>query len=235
MTDGPEGAGSAPCFAHELVDGEAVDPVAARDVATFRRAERQRLLGLRRALGPDERRRQAGIVAGALEDLLELPGLTVSAYWPIRFEPDLRPWMSDAHAAGACIVLPVVVAPDAPLAFRVWRPGCRMVRGTWNIPVPADADERAPDVVLAPLVGVDGAGYRLGNGGGYFDRTLAAAGPHVRPVGVGYDVALMRTIFPMPWDVPMHDVVLGDGTVESRNRAVRRVAIPEGSGPDAPA
>ncbi len=221
MTQELEGGGSAPCFAHELVDGRPVDPVAARDVATFRRAERQRLHGLRRRLGPDERRRQAGIIAGALDRLIELPGRTVSAYWPIRFEPDLRAWMSDAHAAGACIVLPVVVAPDAPLAFRVWRPDCRMVRGTWNIPVPADTEERVPDVVLAPLVGVDQAGYRLGNGGGYFDRTLAAVGASVHPVGVGYDVARTRTVFPMPWDVPMRTVTLGDGSVGTWDRAVR--------------
>jgi len=181
VPDELEEHGSAPCFAHELVDGQPVDPVTARDVATFRRAERRRLLGLRRTLGTGERRRQAGVIARALERLIEPSGRTISAYWPIRCEPDLRPWMGDAHAAGACIVLPVVAAFEAALTFRVWYPGCRMVRGTWNIPVPAEADERAPDVVLAPLVGVDEAGYRLGNGGGYFDRTLAAADPRIRP------------------------------------------------------
>ena len=221
MTDELEGPGSAPCLAHELVDGRPVDPGTARDVARFRRAERERLLRLRRALGPDERAAQARTIARALDALIELPGRTVSAYWPIRFEPDLRPWMSDAHAAGACVVLPVVVAPDAPLAFRVWHPGCRMARGAWNIPVPAGTEERVPDVVLAPLVGVDEARYRLGNGGGHFDRTLAAVGARVRPVGVGYDVARVRTIFPMPWDVPMHDVVLGDGAAETRGRTGR--------------
>ncbi len=73
-----------------------------------------------------------------------------------------------------------------------------------------------PDIVISPLLGVDDALYRLGNGGGYYDRTLARlTGPRL-VVGVGHGVARMATIFPMPWDVPMDVVLLGDGTVLHR-------------------
>lgn len=99
-------------------------------------------------------------------------GHVVSGYWPIKAEPDLRFWMESLAARGARMALPVVEIPSAPLAFRAWHPGTRMERGHWNIPVPPpDAPRLVPEVALAPLVGWDGAGYRLGYGGGYFDRT----------------------------------------------------------------
>ena len=80
------------------------------------------------------------------------------------------------EGGGRC-ALPVVVEKKAPLVFRLWEPGGRLVPGVWNIPIPADGDEVLPDVVIAPVVGFDSACYRLGYGGGFFDRTLAAL-PH---------------------------------------------------------
>jgi 5,10-methenyltetrahydrofolate synthetase len=203
--------GEDPCLAHLIVGGHAVDPGTARDVARFRRAERERLYALRRATPVAARAAMEGAVAAGL-DALDLPaGTVVSGYWPIRGELDLRPWLAGLAARGMRAALPVVEARAAPLGFRLWTQGARMERGAWNIPVPADGAPVTPDVVLAPLVGVDRAGYRLGNGGGYFDRTLA----HLRPrevVGVGHPSALMETIHPMPWDVPMTLVILGDGS-----------------------
>ncbi len=214
--DEDDAGGSPACFLHELVAGQPVDAQTAQDVARFRRAERQRLLALRRGLSVDETRRQADVIAAALtRSAGPLAGLVVAVYWPIRGEPDLRGWMQAADAAGASVVLPVVVAKAAPLAFRRWRPGCRMQRGIWDIPVPAEGEDLRPDLVISPVVGIDAAGYRLGNGGGYYDRTLAAADPLPRRIGVGHDFARMATIFPMPWDVPMQAAVLGDGRVES--------------------
>jgi 5-formyltetrahydrofolate cyclo-ligase len=208
-------AGSPPCFAHELVGGQPVDPATARDVARFRKAERARLLGLRRAMPVAEARAQAERVATALDGLVA-PGRgeVVSVYWPIRGELGLRFWMERADAAGARIVLPVVTEKAAPLVFRRWRPGCRMERGVWNIPVPAGGEVLTPEVVVAPLVGIDAEGYRLGNGGGYYDRTLATFSPLPRRIGVGQDFCPLPTIFPMPWDIPMQLAVLGDGRVE---------------------
>ncbi|MCU0910293.1 MAG: 5-formyltetrahydrofolate cyclo-ligase [Rhodobacteraceae bacterium] len=212
MAESGEGGGSAPCFAHELVAGHPVDAATWRDVARFRNAERRRLYAARRALPVAESRRQAEAVMAGLDRLLEAaPGLVVSAYWPIRGEPDLRPWMERADRAGAAVLLPVVIARDAPLVFRRWRPGSVMERGAWNIPVPAGGEELAPIAAIAPAVGLDRAGFCLGNGGGYFDRTLAALASMPLRIGVGHDFCRIATIFPMPWDIPMEAAAFGDG------------------------
>ena len=142
-------------------------------------------------------------------------GRTIAVYWPIRGEINLRPFMIEAATRGARICLPVVVEKHQPVEFHRWTPDCAMARGFWNIPVPVDADPLVPEVVIVPLLGVDDAGYRLGNGGGYYDRTLARLPGDLLTIGVGQGFARMKTIFPMPWDIPMKRVVLSDGTVTS--------------------
>lgn len=205
---------SSPCFAHLLVNGTPVDPQTRRDVARCRRAERARLMAARRVLSVSENAAQSARAAELLDEVAPpTPGQTIAVYWPIRGELDLRGWMRAAHDKGARIVLPVVVEKDAPVAFHHWEPEAKMTRGVWNIPVPATAEPLTPEVVIAPLLGLDAQGYRLGNGGGYYDRTLAALSPPPRIIGVGHDFCRMDTIFPMPWDVPMMQSVLGCGTV----------------------
>lgn len=215
--DEDDRAESVPCFEHLLVNGQPVDPQALADVAVFRKAERQRLYARRRMLATADRAASEAVIARALDAVLgDTGGRAIAAYWPIRGEPDLRGWMTSAHRRGARLALPVVVERDAPVAFHVWSPGCAMQRGVWNIPVPLGTVAVTPDIVISPLLGVDDALYRLGNGGGYYDRTLARlTGPRL-VVGVGHGVARMATIFPMPWDVPMDVVLLGDGTVLHR-------------------
>lgn len=208
--------GSDPCFAHHLVDGHVIDPETARDVATFRKAERTRLYALRKAMPVEDQRAMAGQIAARLDALQPDPaGTTIAAYWPIRGEIDLRGWLASAHRRGARLALPVIVQKHAPVAFHHWQPGAAMTRGVWNIPVPAKAQPVTPDTVIVPLLGVDEAGYRLGNGGGYYDRTLARARADTAIIGVGQPFAAMRTIYPMPWDIPMQRVILGDGTVRA--------------------
>lgn len=220
---GPAGYASPACFAHELELGEAgyeaVDPQQARDVARWRKAERARLIAARLATSPGERREAADRVAAALDGLVDpRPGMVVSLYWPFRGELDLRGWMGRAVERGARAALPVVVARARPLVFREWRPGCRMARGVWNIPEPADGEVLTPDVVLAPLVGFDPDGYRLGYGGGFFDRTLAAISPRARAIGVGHGVEAIPTIYPQPHDIPMDAIVTGAGMFPQRSR-----------------
>ena len=204
--------GDAPCFAHQVIGGESIDPQQARDVARFRKAERVRLLGVRRM--PSEARQAAteSLVEALNTHVEPQPGQRIAVYWPIRGEPDLRGWMASSHARGARVLLPVVVARDHPLEFHLWSPGCAMKRGIWNIPVPDGAAADTPDLVISPLVGIDDALYRLGNGGGYYDRTLAALEPRPKVIGVGFSGCRIETIFPMPWDVPMDEALLSDGT-----------------------
>ncbi|MBC7282838.1 5-formyltetrahydrofolate cyclo-ligase [Hoeflea sp.] len=212
--DDDELPGSEACFAHLLVDGHVVDPQTWQDVSAFRKAERTRLYAARQGVSPAERKANTAQVSRLLTEMLgDISQRTIAVYWPIRGEINLRPFMIAAVARGARICLPVVVEKRQPVEFHRWTPDCSMARGLWDIPVPADAEPLDPDVVIVPLLGVDEQGYRLGNGGGYYDRTLARLPGDLLRIGVGQGFARMKTIFPMPWDIPMKRVVLSDGTV----------------------
>lgn len=212
---------SPPCLAHQIdpayFDPLAVDPQQATDVARWRKAERVRLLAERAALSVAERADVAAAIARHLDALLarrfgDLSGFVVSCYWPIKAEFDLRFWMTSLHERGAHVALPVVETRAAPLVFRTWTPGATMERGHWNILVPAaDAPRVAPDITLAPLVGWDSQGYRLGYGGGYFDRTLASARPSPVAIGVGLQTARLTTIFPQPHDIALDAILTEAG------------------------
>lgn len=228
MTDRPksgimaDGCASPPCLAHQIdpasVDPLAVDPQQATDVVRWRTAERARLRAARLALTVEVRGEVARAIARHLDALTasrfgDVAGRIVSGYWPIKGEPDLRPWLTALHARGAVLALPVVEIRAAPLVFRRWQPGDRLERGHWNIPVPpAGAERIRPDITLAPLLGWDGAGYRLGYGGGYFDRTLAATSPRSFVIGIGFQAARLRTIFPQPHDIAMDAILTEAGT-----------------------
>jgi 5-formyltetrahydrofolate cyclo-ligase len=218
--DSPRGYASPPCLAHEIdptyFDPLAVDPEQARDVARWRKAERARLLAERAALSVSARQDAAERITPRLDDLIRarfgrIEGLTISAWWPIKAELNLRHWLADLVGQGATVALPVVLTPAAPLVFRPWTPDCHMVQGFWKIPIPAEGPEVIPDVTLAPLVGWDAAGFRLGYGGGYFDRTLAALAPRPYAIGVGLQAARVQTIFPQPHDIAMDAIVTEAG------------------------
>ncbi|SFP91780.1 5-formyltetrahydrofolate cyclo-ligase [Tranquillimonas alkanivorans] len=102
-----ERGGSPACFAHELVDGQPVDPETARDVARFRKAERARMIEARRHVSRSDRAIAAQTLASALDEVIAPEaGVRIALYWPIRGEPDLRGWMARAHEAGAIVLLP---------------------------------------------------------------------------------------------------------------------------------
>ncbi|MEZ5762728.1 MAG: 5-formyltetrahydrofolate cyclo-ligase [Paracoccaceae bacterium] len=208
---------SPPCMAGEIApdyfDPLGVDPEQARDVARWRRAERTRLRAERDKLSVAARQRASGAIGAHLSTFLRqtfggLHGQVFSGYWPIKGEPDLRPLMRDLHASGVTVALPVVETRAAPLVFRRWTPETRMVRGDWNIPVPPpEAETVTPQIALAPVVGWTIDGYRLGYGGGYFDRTLAALNPRPFVIGIGLNSARLATIFPQPHDIALDMIV----------------------------
>ena len=143
------------------------------------------------------------------------PGLAkgvVAFCWPIRNEYDARHLLRRLRERGATAALPVVVAPKSPLIFREWHPGVELVPGKLDIPYPKASPEVAPDSVLLPMNGFDSAGYRLGYGGGFFDRTLEALSAR-KPlvIGVSFELAAIDTIHPQPWDIPMDYVVTERG------------------------
>lgn len=222
------GFSSPPCMAAEIApdyfDPLGVDREQARDVARWRRAERARLRDERKRLSVGDRQAMGAALMDHLRRfLLDRPGgaqgRVLSAYWPIKGELDLRPLMTDLYAVGVIVSLPIVEVKAAPLVFRRWTPETRMVRSDWNIPAPPpDADLLTPEIVLAPLLGWDGEGYRLGYGGGYFDRTLAALAPRPFAIGIGLHAARLASIYPQPHDIAL-DVILTEAGIEIAREA----------------
>ncbi len=99
-------------------------------------------------------------------------GRVISGYCPIRTELDPSDAMRALHEAGARLCVPVIVEAGQPLQFRVWAPDCAMVPGAFGAPIPAAGDWLEPDILITPLLGWDRHGWRLGYGGGFYDRTL---------------------------------------------------------------
>jgi 5,10-methenyltetrahydrofolate synthetase len=203
-------------MAADMDPAHAEPPVSAQDVAPWRRAERARLAALRQGLGQAARALLSERIGAHLQTLLAARGIgrgrILSGYWPIGGEPDLRPALTALHQAGLTIALPVVETRAAPLVFRRWTPGMALVRGDWNIPVPPpEAEVLTPDIALAPCLGWTAGCYRLGWGGGYFDRTLAALAPRPLTIGIALAAARLPTIHPQPHDIALDLILTEEG------------------------
>lgn len=131
--------------------------------------------------------------------------------WPYKNEYDPRFLTRELRDRQCVTALPVAIAPKTPLIFREWHPGVKLAAGVYDIPYPVDSEELIPDSVLLPMNGFDKGGYRLGYGGGYFDRTLAAAKKKPLVIGVTFELAAMETIYPQPYDIPVDYVVTERG------------------------
>lgn len=156
----------------------------------------------------------AAIEIGLAPLLQCLAARTLGFCWPFRGEPDLRAFVIGWLAADAQrrAALPVVLDKAAPMVFRAWRPGVPMSADRHGIPVPAAGPSLVPDVVLVPLNAFDAAGFRLGYGGGYFDRTLAMIDSTA--VGVGFESGRVGTTLPQTHDRPMAWIVTEKGVFE---------------------
>lgn len=140
------------------------------------------------------------------------PGNVVSAYWPIRAEIDPRPTIQglvESYKIG----LPVVAGAALPLAFRRWAPGTKMEVGAFGAEIPADLEEVVPDILIIPLAAFSEDGYRLGYGGGFYDRTLEilrARGP-VTAIGFAYEMQRAESLPIEPTDQPLDIIVTETG------------------------
>ena len=178
----------------------------------WRKSERERLIAAREALDPETLERFRHRIDGHLARAF--PGLATAKLafcWPIRAEYDARHLARTLRERGALTALPVVVAPRQPLAFREWHPGVALGTGPLGIPFPLNSEAVLPDAVLVPMNGWDDAGYRLGYGGGFFDRTLAGISKKPVVIGVSYELAQMKSIHPQSWDMPVDWVVTERG------------------------
>ena len=180
------------------------------DNTAWRRALRREMVARRAALGDGEHAAlSVRIVAHALA---ALPRPRVAAFcWPIKHEPDVRALLATWRATGVHAALPVVVAENTPLRFREWTPESPLEADRYGIPTPAAGAWLEPDLILLPLNGFDGAGYRLGYGGGYFDRTLAALTPRPLAVGVGFELNRVDSIRPQAHDQRLDWIVTENG------------------------
>lgn len=194
------------------------------DLPGSREAWRRELLERRKTLAPEVRTAREQVLADRLEACLAqmgqpLSGLTVGVYWPIRGEPDLRDLFRRWHGQGALLALPVVESSDRPLLFVRWMPDEVLIPGKHGVPVPVEDESHprvSPQIMIIPCVGFDARGYRLGYGGGYYDRTLASRrgpGRSVRPplaLGVAWSEALVPNFEPSPFDLPLDAIITPD-------------------------
>jgi 5-formyltetrahydrofolate cyclo-ligase len=182
------------------------------EVRAWRKTARAKLIAARIAVPASLRAEWTAQLIAHLKPLLMAAPAPISFYWPFKAEPDFRPLMRELDAAGIAVALPVAFKLGEPMTFRPWHRRCEMTRGIWDIPIPADPTEVLPRTVIAPIVGFDPANFRLGYGGGFFDRTLkklggAKLGDRAQAIGVGFSMFRLETIHPQPHDIPMARIV----------------------------
>ncbi|MEW6703367.1 MAG: 5-formyltetrahydrofolate cyclo-ligase [Pseudomonadota bacterium] len=144
---------------------------------------------------------------------------TIGAYWPIKGEFDALPALyrwSEADPQRR-IGLPVIDRQTRQLRFHVWYPGCPMEEDAYGIPKPKDTEAFEPQLLLVPCVGFGPQGVRLGYGGGFYDRTLAALRPRPYTVGVGYGHGFIPWLAAEPHDVPLDAMLTEDGVAWQRD------------------
>ena len=188
-----------------------------------RRLLRQTALQAREALSETERSALTQRLEGALSRVFdELRPTSIAFCWPVRGEPDLRAFVTAWLAAGEGrrVAMPVVLDKHSPLMFRRWHPDCAMRQDQYGIPVPEGTEVFEPALLLVPLNAFDAAGYRLGYGGGYFDRTLAQG--RFIAVGVGFELGRVASVMPQPHDLPMDWIVTEAGAF----RPARQTILP---------
>lgn len=166
-------------------------------------ALRAKLLALRRTLTPALRETASVQIGVHVSGWVARGGFTsLAVYVPMRGEPDLLSTWSTLFAAGIELALPVVIAPDQPLSFIAWQPGQAMTRDRMGIAVPAQPHRlAAPQALVIPCLGITPQGFRLGYGGGFYDRTLAGL-VSIKTVGVTFDCCITN------FDVEPHDIAL---------------------------
>ena len=184
------------------------------DSSVFRAALRRERLDARSALDEKTHALLSANIESGLEALLApLPPQALAFCAPVRKEFDAYRLATRLIERGWRIAMPVVVAAASPMIFRRWTPDTEMALDRHGIPIPATGEELRPDVVLLPLVAFDPQGFRLGYGGGYFDRTLAAMVPRPLAIGVGFELGRVADIRPQAHDIPLDATLTEAGIV----------------------
>jgi 5-formyltetrahydrofolate cyclo-ligase len=181
------------------------------ELRSWRKLRREALLAQRLAVGREQHDLwNAQITSQLLAALKPAPGTVIACYWPFKGEFDPRFLMRAWRQAGARTALPVVVQKAAPLQFHDGWPGMPTSSGPYGLPAPEGGDTVTPHVALIPPIGFDDLGFRLGYGGGYYDRTLAALAPQPLKIGVAFEMARIATIEPQHHDIAMDFIATED-------------------------
>ena len=165
------------------------------------RATRKRLAGL-----------DGGAAGRAAEQVGQLPpGQIVAVYRAIGSELDVDALSLALDRAGRELCLPVVIERNAPMVFRRWTPGEPLELDEAGVPAPFPLAEIIdPDLIVTPLLAFDAGGGRLGQGGGYYDRTFAAR-PNVTRIGFAYAGQEVEHLPVEPHDIRLHGVLTETG------------------------
>lgn len=139
---------------------------------------------------------------------------SIGFYWPLPGEFDAREWIASWLAADASrrAALPAIPERHTPLHFYFWTPGAPMREGHHGIPEPASPQAAVPDLLLVPCVGFDRECYRLGYGGGYYDRTLAAL-PGSVAIGCAFAAQELDEVPAGEYDRHLHAVATERGVI----------------------
>lgn len=178
----------------------------------WRKQQRAALMTRRECIGEDDYRQWSTAISASLKSgFPSLQRCVIGFCWPHRGEYDPRPVMDFFQRKGATLALPEVLAKNKPLHFRKWWQHAPMKIGMYGIPAPDDTEPVTVDALVVPMIGFDRKGYRLGYGGGYFDRTLAAMAPRPLAVGVAFEILRVDDLHPQPHDIRMDFVVTETG------------------------
>jgi 5,10-methenyltetrahydrofolate synthetase len=187
-----------------------------------RKTLRQQLIADRQAL-PDRLARGNALQSVLRTWLVTRRDVVIGAYWPIKGEfdplPALYRWQEAApEDEPRRIGLPVIDKASKTLTFHQWYPGCPMEADAYDIPKPKDTEVVVPTLLLVPCVGYGPGGVRLGYGGGFYDRTLAALEPRPYTVGLAYSHAFVPGLQAEPHDMPLEAILSDDGLEWQRPR-----------------
>jgi len=183
-----------------------------QDINAWRKAQRATWISWRCAVPAAQRDTWGLRMTALLQALVAEPqGMVIGFCWPFKAEFDARFAVRHWRGQGAIAALPEVTGKGQPLRFRQWWPGAPMTTGVYDIPLPDGTAEVWPDIAIVPMNACDDLGYRLGYGGGYFDRTLAALERRVIAIGVTHEACRVPTIHPQTHDIAMDFVVTEAG------------------------
>jgi 5-formyltetrahydrofolate cyclo-ligase len=186
------------------------DPPDLSHVQAAKRALRISALQVRAECDPAS---GADLARHVLSDIPPPSGAVVAGFWPMDGEIDIRPLLTALHARGHAVVLPVTPPRGSALSFREWEPGAALIRERFGT-VRTDGKERRPDWLFVPLLAFDRHGGRLGYGGGYYDRTLAAL-PDAVAIGCAFAAQEVPHVPMGPHDVRLRAVATERGVVRT--------------------